>query len=52
MYVIGHDDCGLQIEALSVIVDAVRKNEIAGWSGNGVRMSLQKVTNRGRPGFW
>ena len=35
MYVIGHDDDDLQVEPLSVVVDAVRENKIACRAGEG-----------------
>jgi len=40
MYVIGHDDGDLQVEALSVVVDAVRENKIACWAREGTANQL------------
>ncbi len=47
MDVVGHDDCGLQIEALSMVMETVRKNDIACWAGEGSANELAESYKQG-----
>ncbi len=40
MYVIGHDDCGMEVDSLPVVMQAMRENEIAGGVGEEIADEL------------
>jgi hypothetical protein len=40
MHMVGHDDCGLQVDSLSMVVNAMRQNEVARRVGEGIADEL------------
>ena len=51
MHVIGHDDCGLEIDSLPVVIYAMRENQVARRVGKGIADEFAESHEDGTAGF-